>query len=507
MRLSRLICSAILLPFALVGQAAPAAPPVATLSLAEALQQARNNNPTYLSRLNNAATARMQVRNAYGGLLPSASVSAGMDYTGSGQANFGQGFTRQTSAIIGSNYSAGFQWQLDGGRLLAPREQKANQRAVEEEIGAEDNALKFRVTDQYLSVLQATAQVQVARQQVERNQAFLDLANAKYRVGQGTLIEVRQAEVQKAQSDVLLLRNLQTEAVAKLELFNRIGVAPPIAIDQIALSDSFPVTEPTLSLEGLLSQAADQNPELKALRARERAARIGVSSAKSEFLPSLSLRGGWSGFTQQATDKSLLLRQSLAGAIGSAQGCIFQDSLQALLPGRTVQGAAGCYAAAGLNGTGTALTAQTRNAILDGNSVFPFDFTKQPFSIGLTVSLPLFTGFGRSLRLQQAREFARDADENTRLRALAIRTDVQAGFIGVQTAYKAIGVQAQSRDAARDQLRLAQDRYRLGSGTALEVSDAQNSVERAEGDYVNAIYDYHKALASLEASVGRPLRP
>ncbi len=67
-------------------------------------------------------------------------------------------------------------------------------------------------------------------------------------------------------------------------------------------------------------------------------------------------------------------------------------------------------------------------------------------------------------------------------------------------------MQAQSRDAARDQLRLAQDRYRLGSGTALEVSDAQNSVQRAEGDYVNAIYDYHKALAALEAAVGRPLR-
>jgi len=29
---------------------------------------------------------------------------------------------------------------------------------------------------------------------------------------------------------------------------------------------------------------------------------------------------------------------------------------------------------------------------------------------------------------------------------------------------------------------------------------------RAETNYVNAIYDYHKALATLEAAVGRPLR-
>ena len=58
----------------------------------------------------------------------------------------------------------------------------------------------------------------------------------------------------------------------------------------------------------------------------------------------------------------------------------------------------------------------------------------------------------------------------------------------------------------RDQLRLAQDRYRLGAGTSLEVADAQSAVQQAEGDYVNAVYFYHKAVAALEAAVGRPLR-
>ena len=97
MRLSWLIVTALAMPMALAAQTpAPPAPPVATLGLSEALQQAKNNNPLYLQRLNNASTARAQVRNAWGQLLPSASVSGGIDYTGSGQANFGQGFTRQT---------------------------------------------------------------------------------------------------------------------------------------------------------------------------------------------------------------------------------------------------------------------------------------------------------------------------------------------------------------------------------------------------------------------------
>lgn len=506
MRRCWLLVSAMAIPVLAAAQTPAASTPTATLSLSEALQQAKNNNPLYRQRLNGAATARATVRNAYGQLLPSASVSGGMDYTGAGRANFGQGFTQQTSAIVGSNWNAGLSWQLDGARLVAPKESKANQRATESDIANEASNLKFAVTQQYLTSLQATAQVVVARQQVERNQNFLDLANAKYRVGQGTLIEVRQAEVQKSQSDVALLRNLQAESEAKIELFRRIGVAPPVSIEQIALSDSFPVEEPVFQLDQLIAVAEEQNPSLKALEARRRAASVGVTSAKSAFLPSISMRAGWGGFTQQQTNTGLLLNQSLAGAIGGAQSCIFQDSLQALLPGHTLQGAAACYQSAGLTPTGTQLTAQARRSLLDANNTFPFNFTKQPFGASLSISLPIFTGFGRTLRLQQAREQEQNAEESLRAQALQVHADVNSRFLALATDFKAIAVQAASRDAARDQLRLAQDRYRLGSGTALEVSDAQNSVQRAEGDYVNAIYDYHKALAALEAAVGRPLR-
>jgi len=481
----------------------------ATLSLREALQQAKNQNPLYRQRLNNAATARWQVRNAYGQLLPSASVSGGLDYTGSGQANFGQGFTRETSTIYGSSYSAGFLWQLDGARLLAPKEQKANQRAVEEEIANEENGLRFSVTTQYLTSLQATAQVAVSRQQVERNQNFLDLANARYRVGQGTLIEVRQAEVQKAQSDVALLRSLQAENEAKIELFRLIGSPPPLPVEQIALSDSFPVTEPGFNLDDLVKQAESQNPALRALSARRRAASASVTSAKSAFLPSLQFQAGWSGFTQQQSDRNLLLSQALASAQGSAGSCLSNDSVRVaaglgpvVVPTPTVN----CYTVSGLNFAGDDLSPATRRSILDANDKFPFEFTGQPFGASLTISLPIFTGFGRSLRVQQAREFEQDAEESVRAQRLQVRSDVHSRFLALGTSFRAIAVQAQSREAARDQLRLAQDRYRLGSGTALEVSDAQNAVQRAEGDYVNAVYDYHKALAALEAAVGRPLR-
>jgi outer membrane protein len=291
---------------------------------------------------------------------------------------------------------------------------------------------------------------------------------------------------------------------AKLDLLRRMGVEPPVAIAQIVLSDSFPVTPVEFQVDSLLSLAEQHNPVLRSLRAREHAAGLGVRAARFDFLPSLSLQAGWSGFTQQFTNENVLLGQTLAEAQRAAAECQYNNSVRSALSLGGVVG--NCFAESGLVDGGGTLLDPVAQQIRSQNSVFPFNYTGQPFRANLILSLPIFTGFSRSLRLSEARAQQDDADEEVRARRLLVRTDVQARHLGLQTSFQAIAVQAASRDAARDQLRLAQDRYRLGAGTALELSDAQNAVQRAEGDYVNAVYDYHKAMAALEAAVGRSLR-
>ena len=488
--------------------AIPERPPVlATLTLAEALGQARANSPAYRQVLNDAGPAGWAVRNAWGSFLPSASVSSSFGYTGTGESRFGGSLINATPSIVSSSYSVGLQWQLDGQVISGPGLQKANQRAVEADINNAGVLLKNDITDQYLVALQAGAQVDVARQQVERNNVFLQLAQARFSVGQATLLDVRQAEVIQGQSVVALLQNIQNDNAAKIELFRQMGIPPPVPVEQIALPDSFPVVAPDYELDQLLEIAGEQNPSLRALEARERAAAWSVRSAKSAFLPSLFAQAGWSGFSQQLSNREALIQTSLLGAQAGAAGCQFQNDILIRLtsphPAGTVPD---CNAAAGLDATGIALDPTFQQLVVDDNDVFPFDFTSQPFQASISISLPIFTGFGRSLQLSQAKAIQQDADENVRAGALQVRAQVNTRFLALQTAYRAIFVQEKSREAAREQLRLAQDRYRLGSGASLELSDAQNAVQRAEGDYVNAVYAYHRALAALEAAVGRPLR-
>ena len=126
----------------------PAPPAAVSLSLAEALRQARANSPTYRQTLNDAAPARWGVRNAYGNLLPSLTASSDFGYTGSGETNFGGGLVQATSSFVTSGYSLGLQWQLSGRTLTAPAQQKALQHATEEDISGAGVALTSEISTQ-----------------------------------------------------------------------------------------------------------------------------------------------------------------------------------------------------------------------------------------------------------------------------------------------------------------------------------------------------------------------
>ena len=69
--------------------APPRPAPTVTLSLQEAMDQARANSPAYRQVLNDAAPARWGVRNAYGNFLPSVTAAGDLGYVGSGETNFG----------------------------------------------------------------------------------------------------------------------------------------------------------------------------------------------------------------------------------------------------------------------------------------------------------------------------------------------------------------------------------------------------------------------------------
>jgi outer membrane protein len=471
----------------------PAQP--AALSLADAIAVAREKNPAYRQAQNNRGPAAWGVRNAFSSLLiPTLTAAGGMSYTGPGSQTFlAQSFSQSVSTVS-SFYDLGLSWQLSGTTLSQPGLAKAQQRATDADIAGAENVLITGIKQQYLTVLQADAQADLAQKTLQRNEEFLKLAHARYGVGQATLIDVRQAQVARGQAEVGLLRAQTLVTVEKLRLFEQMGVTPPIDVAVVRLTDTFPVQTPAWQLPDLMTMAEQQNPALKALRAREDAAAWGQRATMSSYGPTVSVSAGWSGFTQQFTDIDPIRFSQQNAFAGQYDECQDNNTIRASvsLPARN------CNVFIWGSTQDQALRAE--------NSVFPFNFTQQPFQARLTVTLPIFTNFAQELRVSDARAQHGDLEEAVRARGLAVQTEVSQAFLTLQTAFRTVGLQDTNRTAALEQLQLATERYRVGSGTFFELLDAQVAALRAESDAVNATYDYHKALALLEAAVGRSLR-
>jgi outer membrane protein TolC len=507
-RIVRLLLILGAMPSVLVAQDAGAAP--RQLSLADAINLARQNSPAYRQAVNDEDPAAAQVRAAYGQLLPNVSSSAGISYARAGRQTIANQIFSQGASTVSSNYNIGVSLGLSYGTFLAPSQAKAQQRVTEENIAAAGLNLTADITNQYLLALRADASVLVAEQQVARNQDFRDQARARFQVGRGDMVEVRQAEVAKANADVQLLRARQNAVQTRIELLRRMGVSAGTSAETLALTEQFPLTEPRWELAALLSEARNQNPALRAAAAQEDAASIGVRAARSEYLPSFSISTGLSGFTQQFTSVDPLIAGQIAGAQSAVTNCAFQNAILERLTSPHPSPNGGiipdCNAYAGLDASGTRLLPEVEQSIRDGNTGWPFSFTRQPWGISFGVSLPIFDGFSRAARVSQARASQDDAREGLRAQQLMIEGQVHGELLSVNTNWQAAQIADSNRTAAREQLTLARERYRLGSGTALEVADAQNAVTQAEAGYINAVYDYHTAVVGLEAAVGRPLR-
>jgi outer membrane protein len=470
-------------------------PVPAALSLADAVALARQHNPAYRQTIHDRSPAAWGVRNAWSSLwLPSVTASGGVGYAGPGEQNFLTSSFSQSVSTWSSNYSFLLDWTLNGQTLSQPGLKKAQLNAADADVvGAETN-LVTAVTQQYLTVLQARDNAEVARQQLDHDEQFQKLAQARYEVGRASLIDVRQAQVARGTAEVVLLRARTAVQVEKLRLFQQIGVSAPVDLGTVQLTDTFSVQTPTWRLTDLLGMAEQQNPSLKALRERERAAGWGVKAASSSWGPSVSLSAGWSGFTQKLSDVNPTIGAIRASAQTDSLACAYENAAW-LNSGQTQ-----------LNCAVLTNTAVQEQAFRDQNSRYPFHFTPQPFQARLTVTIPLWRNFQQPLQVSQAKAQQQDLQESVRARGLQVQTDVSQAYLTLETAFQTIAIQDTNRTAAREQLQLATERYRVGSGTFFELLDAQVAGLRAETDYINAVYDYHKALAALEAAVGRPLR-
>jgi outer membrane protein len=462
-----------------------------SLTLDDAEQIARHNNPTFLEILVARRSASAALRAAYGGLLPQLTASFSAQYQQSGTELVSDVSFGLPSDALASYYQLGVSYQLNAATLFTPAFARANRDAAEADIGSQGNALRNAVAQQYLVALQDQAQAALQDTLIADAQVQLDLARAREVVGSGTPLDTRRAEVAVSQQRVNALQANTQAAIDILRLFQQLGVPEPAGV---RLTTTFEVTAPHFTLDSILTLARAENPDLVALRARAHAANVGVHRARGLYAPTLTINTGVGGYTYQYTNSDAVVVQAQQSAQESYALCAALDTAARAASGYPT----GC--------SGILLTPGQLNQVRASNRQFPFNFTTNPYQVTATLSLPLFDGFVREQQVEQASAAEDDARYTVRARELQLTADVTSGYFTLTTALQTAQLQQDNAAKAREDMLFAEERYRVGTASFLDVADARAAYERAEADRIGAVYNYHKAFAALENAIGRPLR-
>ncbi len=123
-------------------------------------------------------------------------------------------------------------------------------------------------------------------------------------------------------------------------------------------------------------------------------------------------------------------------------------------------------------------------------------------AIGVNMSIPIFNGFQYTAQASEAKYRAQAAAENTRdLRDRVVR-DVRTAWLAANTSFQRVSVAEELAKQADLALNLAQERYKLGLGSIVELSQAQLQQADAAIGYVTAQYQYRLSLSALNFETG-----
>ena len=125
------------------------------------------------------------------------------------------------------------------------------------------------------------------------------------------------------------------------------------------------------------------------------------------------------------------------------------------------------------------------------------------WAIGLNLTIPIFSGFSTVAQTKEAVAALRGVEAQHNNLKLQIAKDVETAWFSIREATARISSTEKEVIAARENRSLAMGRYQEGIGNIIEVTDAQSQSLDADTSKIQAIYDYHIAVARLHRAIGK----
>ncbi len=428
----------------LVGQQIPA-----KLTIEEAQRIAKVSNTDYRKVVNDIGPAEAQVRQMYGNLLPN--LNSSLSFGGSNSSTlssidpFGRPITEpQRVQTTGSSASQGVSMQMtlfDGGASFR-------------NIGVAKASQ--RATFASIASMENTLRARVAR----------DYYNA--------LSAVRQIELEER---VLAAREDDLGRTQKL-----MGVAAAKYVD--VLSAQVQVATAKQTVERARGDAEKARLVLKQTLGAEGSSAFELASEPPAVFDPATLK----------------VDELVARALGANPGVVAAEAQRAVAD----QSASATRGRRWPSVSGS--MGFSRSANSKGYSSFgDFNPQNRSLSFSLGVSLPIFTRFQTSAQIAQADAREQDAIEDLRAARLLTERDVRSAHIDLQNAYRTAQLAEERAKLERERLAAGQEEYRLGGISYFQLQQYAEGAANAERQFLNARFDFVRAVIALEEKIGAPL--
>lgn len=207
---------------------------------------------------------------------------------------------------------------------------------------------------------------------------------------------------------------------------------------EYAIEDNLAREKYEITLDEAVRRASENRPDLQSILARKEAADASLSLAKKGFFPTLS---GNAGYTWQEMDT-------------------------------------------------------------DPNEINHSPLAKSGWNAGVTLTLPLFSGFLTSYQVREAKENYNVAKANEESLRQAVLLDVQRAYLNLHEAEERVDVAELTVRQAQENYDIARGRYEAGVGSIIEETDALVALLNARTGHIAALADYKVFEAALKRAMG-----
>ena len=399
-------------------------------TLQECLDWALEHSLTVKQSELNVAQQEIQLNTSANSWLPNVSGSVNESLS------FGRGLTADNTYTSANTTSTGF--SIGGGMnlfdgLATPNNialSRLNLEAATKDLERARDDIRVAVARAYVQVLYDYEIVDVARKQIELDDAQVARLEALAATGKAAPAEVSQQKASRAQSGVTLVQAENNLRLALLDLAQLLEFSSP---------DGFSVARPTVEIEEILldtperiyADAVDVRPAVQAEEIRLKGTERSLKIAQAAQYPSLNLSGG----------------------VGSN----YYTTSNAAYPQDTFW-----------------------NQLSHNFSPY----------IGVSMNIPIFTRFQtrnniRSARLNQERQQIQL--DKTRQ---SLYKEIQQAWSNAVAAQAKVRSSSEAATAAEDAFRLVQAKYENGKATITEFNESRNQLLKTRSDRVQATYEY-----------------